>query len=164
MEWLKAEEIPFDVASMKKDLLSLCLAHKKVVPCEIDALCATTGHKILKSPPYCYFYNPIELVWGICKRYYDAHVALKCDYSEKMAVEVWNEALAQVTPKTWSKCVDTIERKILEDYRRFYKENFQVQLTDNASPNDDNRHSDDSDMETVSNNEIEDIQIDYSQS
>ncbi|XP_044583010.1 uncharacterized protein LOC123264031 [Cotesia glomerata] len=150
-EWLTQEGIPFDEKSKRTELYQLCKRHKKIVECKIDGLCKGTDHIILKSPPYCFFYNPIELVWGNCKRYYDAHLAPGGDYSDKMVIQVWNEALARITPEIWSKYVDHTEKKILSDYKRFHEEKFEVKLVDDTNSDEsDSSDPDESDMDMIS--------------
>ncbi|CAG5090648.1 Protein of unknown function [Cotesia congregata] len=116
INWLTENKIPHDARSTVKDLYALCQSYKKPISHEITEIIHKSGHEVLKTPPYCYFYNPIELVWGFCKRYYDAHVAPDCDYSEKKAMQIWEEALSQVTPERWNRYVDHTEKKLC-DYR-----------------------------------------------
>ncbi|XP_074106620.1 uncharacterized protein LOC141532260 [Cotesia typhae] len=155
IDWLTENKIPHDKRSLKKDLYALCESYKKPISHEITAMIQKSGHEVLKTPPYCYFYNPIELVWGQCKRYYDAHVAPECDYTKAKAMEVWEEALSQVTPERWNRYVNHTERKVFEDYKRFIDEKFAVEIEDNPglaihSDSDYNDDDDDDDLVTVS--------------
>lgn len=88
---------------------------------EIVVLAEKYGHKVLLTPPYHSEYNPIELIWGICKRYYDSHideVAVRFpDLKRKeQVIALWKEALSTVTPKVWSDTVKKVEARILEDH------------------------------------------------
>lgn len=83
-----------------------------------------TPHRILRLPPYHYFWNPIELVWSDAKRYYDKHIKNRINQREGKAKiadiseEVWREAIAQVTPEKWCKYVDHCEKLILEAHEK----------------------------------------------
>ncbi|KAH0555276.1 hypothetical protein KQX54_016696 [Cotesia glomerata] len=164
-EWLNKEDIPYGENLRRKELYKLCVQHKKPTTYELDSLCEGTPHYILRSAPYCYFYNPIENVWGLSKRYYDAHLAFGGDYSEKKAVETWNEALARVTPQVWNECVKHTEKRILADYQRYFVEKGTIEIIDNLDPidddpelNDDNDSQSLSEMQTVSELDDDDEQ------
>lgn len=78
----------------RDDLLKLCRLHKKPLDFVLDAFVRdTTNNRILRLPPYYFVYNPIELVWGLCKRYYDCEVGRGQDYSMENARRIWTEAL-----------------------------------------------------------------------
>ncbi|XP_034233373.1 uncharacterized protein LOC117640682 [Thrips palmi] len=79
-------------------------------------LLAGTKHHILQLPPYHPHYNPIELIWGIIKRYYDSHVGRDNNYSEEMCLLILNEALALITPEVWAKTVSKVENNVFQDY------------------------------------------------
>ncbi len=53
----------------------LARMHKVELVLVTDKMVEGTGHKILRLPPYHSHWNPIELVWGITKRYYDSHIS-----------------------------------------------------------------------------------------
>nr|XP_011313120.1 PREDICTED: uncharacterized protein LOC105272618 [Fopius arisanus] len=97
---------------------------KKPVKYELDELVKiTTEHRILRLPPYHCIYNPIELIWGLAKRYFDAHVDPNHDYSDEMTKRVWADALATITPEVWRECCTKVKRKIVEDYKRDVADN-----------------------------------------
>lgn len=97
----------------------MCRARKTPVQYVLDESVAQNApHKILRLPPYHSCYNPIELVWGLSKRYFDKHVGRGFDYSNKKTDEIWDEALAQVTPTVWEACCKKVERRILADYAK----------------------------------------------
>ena len=60
--------------------------------------------KPLWLPPYHCHFNPIELVWGIVKAYFEANVG-RCGDSEEAMMRVWEEALDSITPSIWANCV-----------------------------------------------------------
>ncbi|CAD6227254.1 GSCOCG00011958001-RA-CDS, partial [Cotesia congregata] len=81
--WLEKNNVDFKRDSFKAVLLELCRANKKPIKYVIDELLAkNTDHIINRLPAYHCFYNPIELVQGLVKRYFDKHVGLGHDYSE----------------------------------------------------------------------------------
>lgn len=122
--WLQDEGIAVHSSLVKKELLALCQMIKKPIQYELDEFVEkTTHHKILRLPPYHPIYNPIEMVWGLVKRYHDAHIGPNHDFSQEMCVKVWEDALATVTPAIWKNCCEKTEGLILEDYRREISEN-----------------------------------------
>lgn len=66
-EWLNENEIPFDEALKKPQLLMLVKRHKPEPKFEIDELLGEHGHTVVRLPPYHCDLNPIELIWGIAK-------------------------------------------------------------------------------------------------
>ncbi|KAL1493552.1 hypothetical protein ABEB36_009256 [Hypothenemus hampei] len=68
-------------------------------------------------PPYHCQFNAIELVWGICKNYYNAHIG-RDGKNIKASLEMWREALAKVTGETWKKCIDHTDLEIMKWYNR----------------------------------------------
>lgn len=141
----------YDPKATKKELIAICRVHKQPIQYELDELVQKDyEHEVLRLPPYHSFYNPIELVWGLAKRYYDKHVGRDNDYTEKMARIIWNEALAQITPEVWEKCCKKIEKRIREDYQR--------EVADDDYPNTQFEHApDDEDL-------IDDCEEMYTQS
>lgn len=153
-EWLKAQGIPFDSKLTKKQLYALCQAHKQPAKYEIDKLLLGTPHELLRLPPYHLFYNAIELVWGITKRYYDKHVGRDNDFSEESTFKIWDEALAQVTPEIWSDCVAHVEKRILEDYEKEIGQEFQVFLNNEDDDDSDETWEDVSELDSNSDQEM----------
>lgn len=81
----------------------------------LQRLLEGTPHDLLYLPPYHAHYNPIELVWGLVKRYYDTHVGRNNDYSNKMCEKIIAEAVAKVTPTVWANTVAKVEANIFKD-------------------------------------------------
>lgn len=107
----------YDEKMTVKDLLILSRQLEVAKDYIVDKFVEDTScHKILRLPPYHYFYNPIELVWGLVKRYFDKIVGRNNDYSDEAVKKYFEEALAQVTPEIWTNCCDLIDRRIREDY------------------------------------------------
>ena len=89
---------------------------------EIVKLYQDHGHAVVWTPPYHCEYNPIELVWGISKRYFDSHIdGIKTKFPdlkpEDAIKALWKEALGTVTPEVWQNCVRKVEDKIREDFQ-----------------------------------------------
>ncbi|KAF2892972.1 hypothetical protein ILUMI_13201 [Ignelater luminosus] len=83
----------------------------------IDELAAFYGHEILWLPPYHCHFNPIELIWGIAKNHYDKTITSTSGW-EKDVLQPWKEALDQITPEVWRKCVHHTETIIENTYQR----------------------------------------------
>ncbi|KAK3908770.1 Sentrin-specific protease 1 [Frankliniella fusca] len=114
--WLTQNGVPFHEHMNKVELLSLAKIHRVEPVYVLDNLLEGTPHRILRLPPYHSHWNPIELVWGIAKRYYDAHVDQGALQNEANARRFWEEALATITPAVWANCCRHTENLILEAY------------------------------------------------
>jgi transposase len=117
-EWLASKNVPFPEAALKVELVDLCNQHKEKRPrYAIDELLQENGHEVLRLPPYHCQYNPIEMVWGICKQYYDRHIG-EVGYGEQQIHDMWQKALEQITPEIWANCVKHTEAIIEKDWQR----------------------------------------------
>lgn len=122
-KWLSDNNVQFDPCDTKNVLLARCKSHKMPPSYVIDEFCTgETQHKILRLPPYHFFYNAIEMVWGIAKRHFDDKIGLFHNYSDEMVAETWKSALETVTPEIWEKCVLKVERRIASDYEKMRKD------------------------------------------
>ena len=101
---------------LKKELLALSKLNQRPKHYVLEGLLRGTQHEILRLPPYHACFNPIELAWGLVKRYFEAHVGRNQDYSVESMIKIFEEALATVTPQVWSNICDKVEKKILEAY------------------------------------------------
>lgn len=72
------------------------------------------GHEVLRLPPYHCIFNPIEMIWGITKTYYSKHMGRDGTGRER-SLEMWQEALDQITPQIWNNCVNHTD-KVIEDW------------------------------------------------
>nr|CAD7401485.1 unnamed protein product [Timema poppensis] len=143
--WLTKHDIKFDPSAMKMELMSKVLAHKPekkeniFVEYKIDEMVCECGHQVSRLPPYHCQYNPIELVWANCKGYYKKHTGRNNKFDDAAVRALWQEALARVTPKSWSKNVDHTEKIINDDWTREMKmdasetQSFIIQLGNNES-------------------------------
>lgn len=62
----------------------------------LDEMAVEHGHRVLRLPPYHCHFNPIELVWSECKRYYDAHIGRIHPVTSEAVLALWNESLEKV--------------------------------------------------------------------
>jgi transposase len=147
-EWLRAKKIIFDDDSGKTELLSLCRQNKpQNTRYVIDELLQEHGHQVLRLPPYHCQYNPIELVWGISKQYYDRHIG-EHGRGDETVKKVWGDALAEATPAVWASCVNHTEKLIQDDWAKMvtYDENESRIIIDLAEDsNDEDSSSEDAD-------------------
>lgn len=116
-EWLRLKNIEFDKTSTHVELLSLCKEQVRKKEYVVDTMALQYGHEVLRLPPYHCQYNPIEMVWGIAKNYYDRHIG-RDGFGDENVLAMWKEALETVTAETWSKCVRKTERLIEENFSR----------------------------------------------
>ncbi|KAJ3661538.1 hypothetical protein Zmor_005931 [Zophobas morio] len=86
----------------------------------LDNIITTTGHDVLRLPPYHCIFNPIEMVWSQTKRFYDEDVL-----KSKNPLDAWNRALQNVTPEQWKSYVKHTENiiKTYWDKEKFVKVN-----------------------------------------
>lgn len=111
-DWLDEKKIAHAPDLMKADLLEIVQSQKK--PDKryvIDILANQAGHKVLRLPPYHCQFNPIEMVWGIAKSYYDKQIAFTSG-SDEDVFRVWEEALKSVDSTKWANCVDKVNKDI----------------------------------------------------
>lgn len=112
-KWLDDNKIPYSPIALKAELLDLSSLNKSKKKYVIDEMVNEYGHVVLRLPPYHCQFNPIEMVWGICKNYYDRHIG-RDGYSDEDVKNMWKEALSTVTPETWRKTVEKVEQDILQ--------------------------------------------------
>ncbi|CAH1366320.1 unnamed protein product, partial [Tenebrio molitor] len=112
-KWLENYNLPYDQTMLKAELLGIVKNNKQQKEYAIDSIVSQRGHKVLRLPPYHCQFNPIEMVWGICKNYYDSHIG-RDGYGDEHVKAMWLEALSTVTPEIWAKCVDHAEKEIVD--------------------------------------------------
>jgi len=131
----------------KNELLNLVARNKPPKKYLVDDLAEQYGHKVLRLPPYHCIFNPIELVWGIAKNYYNKNIG-RDGRTEKDALNMWSEAISFVTPDIWENCVKHTEREILKWYEREHVFDRQEILPIIINVNDDDSSDEDSEMES----------------
>lgn len=75
------------------------------------------GHKVLRLPPYHCMFNPIELIWGISKTYYNRHIG-RDGKTEENCLNMWHEALQNIKPEMWENSIRHTENEIGKWYER----------------------------------------------
>ena len=136
---------------LRKELLALAKINKKAKHYILESLLVGTEHEILRLPPYHACFNPIELVWGLVKRYYDAHVGRGHDYSEEMMKTIFKEASSQITPQVWSNVCAKIESRIISAFEtelgndEGHNEDFRIIIS--LADDDDDEEEEDDDNE-----------------
>lgn len=116
-EWLQNRGISYAKDLLKNEMLILAKQNKVVHKYAVDEIIHRNGHQVLRLPPYHCQFNAIELVWGIVKNYYDRHIG-RDGYGDDCVLKMWQEALNQVTPEIWKKCVSHTESLIKDWWSR----------------------------------------------
>ena len=150
--WLTKQGIAFGKDMLRKELLALARLHKKRKNYILEGLLMGTEHEILRLPPYHACFNPIELAWGLVKRYFDAHVGRNQDYSNEMMIQIFQEALDTVTPEVWSNICDKVEKKIKEAWEleiQRDEEDFQMIIKVGGDSDDEDDEEEDGEWQTI---------------
>lgn len=137
-QWLAQKGIEYLPKATKKQLIAICALFKKNTKKLFlldEYVAKNTPHRILRLPHYHCFYNAIEYAWGIAKAHYDKNIGYKQHYGDLETKEMWQESLARVTPDTWNRIVDKVERKMIRHYNRYV-----LQLTIEQRENGDGLH------------------------
>lgn len=114
IDWLQRKGIAHDDKVNRKQLYEIVKLHRPPKNLILEGLLKGTEHEIVWLPPYHAFFNPIELIWGLVKRYFDSHVGRNHDYSKETMIKIFEEALASITPQVWAKTVELVEARILK--------------------------------------------------
>jgi transposase len=79
IEWLNKNHLIYPAEATKKVLWDIIKSKKENMQKSyvIDHLIKDNGHRVLRFPPYNCQYNPIELVWGFLKTFYNKHVTVE---------------------------------------------------------------------------------------
>lgn len=98
--WLKEKHIQFSDTTTKVELFKLIksFTHNKTLV--VDQIIEEAGHEVLRLPPYHCQFNAIEMVWSQAKRFYDKEIL-----KNKNVLEVWRQALNNVTAQQWTNYV-----------------------------------------------------------
>jgi transposase len=118
-DWLKQHKIPFGSKLTNKQLYEIIkpirLSKRKY---EIDSLLQQNSIDVLRLPPYHCHYNPIEMVWGFCKTYYNKHLPLQRSRKSEVIKNLWSTALSLYTQEMWTRSVEHCERIIDKDWEK----------------------------------------------
>mgnify|MGYP005985697133 FL=1 len=115
--WLRKNNILFNDKATKRKLLSTIkpiLDHsvKKYV---VDELLIANGYSVLRLPPYHCQYNPIELMWGYCKTYYNRRINSLSGKDRTSAL--WSTALNDCDNGMWRNAIKHCEDLIDQDWK-----------------------------------------------
>jgi transposase len=120
-EWASSQNITFDQSLNKKNLWNVIkpyldqARHNRKY--EIDEILFKQGYEVLRLPPYHCQYNPIEMVWGYCKSYYNKHIRSQPRSKDKVT-NLWKTALSNYTPQMWANSVAHCEKLIKDDWQK----------------------------------------------
>ncbi|XP_031339075.1 uncharacterized protein LOC116167722 [Photinus pyralis] len=115
--WLTNEGIIYSEQMLKSELLLKVSQNKPEKTYFVDQLAEQYGHKVLRLPPYHCIFNPIELIWGITKTYYNKHIG-RDGKTEADCLNMWQEAVNVVTPDMWKNSIKHTEGEIMKWYER----------------------------------------------
>lgn len=111
--WLNDNKIPFSRDCIKDELVELLKKFAPEPTYAIDHIAKSSGHKVIRTPPYHPELQPIELCWGVLKN----AVGRNCDFSMKNLEKQLAQAFAKVTPSTCKKVI----RKVKDVEDEFWK-------------------------------------------
>ncbi|KAL1493801.1 hypothetical protein ABEB36_009490 [Hypothenemus hampei] len=118
--FLQKHGVTFDEKLLKNQLWKLAEPYiqnssKKYV---VDEFLNSKGYEVLRLPPYHCQYNPIEMVWGHCKTFYNKNIQNSKFTGSDKVLKVWQEALLNVTSIMWNNYVNHTEKLIKEDWEK----------------------------------------------
>lgn len=93
-----------EINCLKKELLHIVERNKPEKMYAADQLAEKYNHKVLRLPSYHCIFNPIELIWGITKSYYNKHIG-RDGKSVESCLNMWKEALMAVPEDAWANSV-----------------------------------------------------------
>ncbi|KAB0805103.1 hypothetical protein PPYR_02073 [Photinus pyralis] len=106
-QYLLKHNVPYEPTMFKKELLHLVVDNAKPKVYEIDEIANSYGHRVLRLPPYHCQFNPIELVWGNCKEFYNKNIGRNnVKFDDNHVKEIWTESLGRFMSEWW-----TIEKR-----------------------------------------------------
>ena len=110
-EWLEQNKVYCRDDCLKPELVELLV---KMTPAPIyaaDEIAISSGHKILRTPPYHPELQPIETCWGVVKN----HVARNCNFTVKNLIKQLDCGFNQVTATTCEKIIKKV-REIEDEF------------------------------------------------
>ena len=110
-EWLEQNKVYCRDDCLKPELVELLV---KMTPASIyaaDEIAISSGHKILRTPPYHPELQPIETCWGVVKN----HVARNCNFTVKNLIKQLDCGFNQVTATTCEKIIKKV-REIEDEF------------------------------------------------
>lgn len=116
-DWLDEHKIYYPQNSLRIELLQIAKQNRKEEKYVVDEMLREHGHETLRLPPYHCQFNPIELIWSNCKRYYDKHIG-RDGYGDANVIAMWNEAVNQCSAQNWEDCINHTETLIKDWWKR----------------------------------------------
>lgn len=113
--WLDSKGILYKDDDLKKDLLARVQEVRwKFDKYVVDEMAKERGFTVLRLPPYHAELNPIELIWADIKSYVG-----RFNKTFKLAElkNLLQEAMCQITPDKWKKCVEHVKNKVEPEMR-----------------------------------------------
>ena len=113
-EWLEENKIFCRKDCLKPELVEIL---KKIAPepiYEIDEIARSSGHRVLRTPPYHPELQPIETCWAVVKN----HVARNSDFTMSNLFDQLESGFEKVTAKTCTEIISKVRK--VED--KFWKE------------------------------------------
>lgn len=115
--WLEKNQIPVRDDCLKAELIELIARFAPSPTYAIDEIAESSGHEVLRTPPYHPELQPIETCWAVVKN----QVARNCDFTMATMLAQLERAFAAVTSKT---CAGLV-RKVRAVEDRFWNEDMQ---------------------------------------
>ncbi|XP_039292081.1 uncharacterized protein LOC111051506 isoform X2 [Nilaparvata lugens] len=120
IDWLTNKNIDrdgLDPDPFKVELLHLVKKNKPPERYELDEMAAEFGHRVVRLPPFGFYFNAINVVWTQIKdKIAERNTVFKLDSVEKL----FSEAIAEVTPDDWRNAVlhtkQVIEQAIRDEF------------------------------------------------
>ncbi|KAL1513242.1 hypothetical protein ABEB36_002675 [Hypothenemus hampei] len=120
--FLQKHGIYFSNELSKKELWNLAepyvqnSSNKKYV---VDEFLNSKGYEVLRLPPYHCQYNPIEMVWGYCKTFYNKNIPNSKFTGSEKVLNVWQESLSKITSDMWANYIKHTEQLIIDDWKKY---------------------------------------------
>ncbi|XP_072384573.1 uncharacterized protein [Diabrotica undecimpunctata] len=137
IDWLRSKNISFEDSLLKVQLLAIVKEHKKRYDQYIvDEMAKRQNKIVLRLPPYHCELNPIELVWADIKNFV---AAKNTTYKFPDLKNLFNEAVANITPQKLQKCVQHVVLKVepkmweLDNIIEVQQESIIINLDDDSS-------------------------------
>lgn len=114
--WLQERLIFYHNNLLKVQLLEVAKRNLPPKKYEVEELATKYGHEVLRVPPFHGIFNPIEMIWGIVKNYYNDNV--EKDGGLAKAMTVFEEALTTASPAAWQNSIKYTETVIKKWWER----------------------------------------------
>ncbi|KAG7308202.1 hypothetical protein JYU34_006871 [Plutella xylostella] len=134
--WLKGKNILHEENLLKRELLQIVKAHRKLFDgYVIDEYAKSKNISVPRLPPYHCELNPIELIWAQVKGDVAAN---NTTFKMRELKELFAAAVQKVTPEKWKKCckhvIDVVEPQMNQMDHNFenLSESFIINVNDSS--------------------------------